>query len=84
MIFRRQRYTPKNAPGSRPYTIDGWIYDGLTVVPIHRLQNGRYLRRHRDHGWTPFGRFYSRVFATRQEAQGYKALCQQVIDEGDE
>lgn len=49
--------------------ISGWVYNGAGCTPVHRVANGKYLRRYRS-GWTnsPTKIADERVFPTKAAA----------------
>jgi hypothetical protein len=48
--------------------IHGYAWNHIGVTPVHRLKNGKYLRRY-SRGWTSNAAHVDRVCATYEEAE---------------
>lgn len=51
--------------------IHGYVWNMSGVTPVHRLRNGKYLRRY-ARGWTSTPAVLIEVYETREEAEQYR------------
>ena len=57
-----------NKPTTTDLKIHADAWNGAGVTPVHRLKNGKYLRRY-SRGWTSNAAHVDRVCATYEEAE---------------